>query len=192
LGGIVAVITTTSEFGFLVFLPTFFTESVGFTLPQWLRLLSIMFATNVGFNLLWGVIGDKIGWQKTVAYIGACGCAVTTLGLYYIPHLWGHNYPLAVAAGMAYGAALAGFVPISAIMASLAPESRGAAMSIMNLGSGLSIWLGPALVGLFLSHVGVAGLMWIFAAMYAVSAVITLFLTVPPPEPGKVVEGVGY
>lgn len=192
LGGIVAVITTTSEFGFLVFLPTFFTESIGFTLPQWLRLLSIMFATNVGFNLLWGVVGDKIGWQKTVAYIGACGCAVTTLGLYYIPHVWGHNYPLAVMAGMAYGAALAGFVPISAIMASLAPESRGAAMSIMNLGSGLSIWLGPALVGLFLSHVGVAGLMWIFAAMYAVSAVITLFLTVPAPEPGKVVEGVGY
>jgi len=47
-------------------------------------------------------------------------------------------------------------------------------------------------VGLFLSHVGVAGLMWIFAAMYAVSAVITLFLTVPPPQPGKVVEGVAY
>lgn len=182
LGGIVATITTTSEFGFLVFLPTFFTETIGFSLVQWLRLLSIIFATNVGFNLLWGVVGDKIGWQKTIGYVGACGCAVTTLALYYIPHIFGANYTFAVLAGMAYGAALAGFVPISAIMSSLAPESRGAAMSIMNLGSGLSIWLGPAIVALFLSRLGVVGVMWIFAVLYVVSALITPFLSVPEEE----------
>ena len=52
LGGIVATITTTSEFGFLVFLPIFFTRVVGFTLQQWLQILSIMFATNVVANLI--------------------------------------------------------------------------------------------------------------------------------------------
>ena len=183
LGGIVAVITTTSEFGFLVFLPSFFIDRIGFTLPQWLRLLSIMFATNVVFNLIWGVVGDKIGWQKTVAYVGACGCAITTLSLYYAPLYFKGNYAVAVLASMAYGATLAGFVPLSAIMASLAPESRGAAMSIMNLGSGLSIWLGPALVGLFLSSAGVSGLMWIFAGLYFLSAIVSLFLTVPDAPP---------
>jgi MFS family permease len=132
--------------------------------------------------LLWGVVGDKIGWQKTIGYVGACGCAVTTLALYYIPHIFGANYTLAILAGMAYGAALAGFVPISAIMSSLAPESRGAAMSIMNLGSGLSIWLGPAIVALFLSRLGVAGVMWIFAILYVISALITPFLSVPEEE----------
>jgi MFS family permease len=179
LGGIVATITTTSEFGFLVFLPIFFTRVVGFTLQQWLQILSIMFATNVVANLIWGWVGDRIGWRRTITFIGACGCAVTTLGLYYVPHAFGANYALAVAAGMAYGTTLAGFVPIGAIMATLAPESRGAAMSIMNLGSGMSTFIGPAVAGLFLPVLGVSGVIWIFAFMYVVAAGISYTLRIP-------------
>jgi polyol permease family len=179
LGGIVATITTTSEFGFLVFLPIFFIHVVGFSLQQWLQVLSIMFATNVVANLFWGWVGDKIGWRRTITFIGSCGCAVTTLGLFYVPHHFGANYTLAVLAGMAYGTALAGFVPIGAIMATLAPESRGAAMSIMNLGSGLSTFIGPAIAGVFLPLLGVSGVIWIFAFMYLTAAVISYTLRIP-------------
>jgi polyol permease family len=179
LGGIVAAITTTSEFGFLVCLPIFFVHTVGFTLQQWLQILSIMFATNVVCNLIWGVIADRIGWRITITFAGACGCALTTLGLYYVPHIFGANYFLVVLAGMAYGAALAGFVPIAAIMATLAPESRGAAMSIMNLGSGMSIWLGPAIVGIFLPRFGIAGVIWVFTTLYFISAIIGFTLKLP-------------
>jgi polyol permease family len=179
LGGIVATITTTSEFGFLVFLPIFFIHVIGFTLEQWLQILSIMFATNVVANLFWGYVGDRIGWRRTITFAGSCGCAVTTLGLYYVPHIFGTNYPLVVAAGMAYGIALAGFVPIAAIMAVLAPESKGAAMSIMNLGSGMSTWIGPAIAGVFLPLMGVSGVIWIFAFMYLVAAVISYTLRIP-------------
>ncbi len=183
LGGIVATITTTSEFGFLVFLPIFFIHTIGFTLQQWLQILSIMFATNVIANLFWGWVGDKIGWRRTITYAGACGCAVTTLGLYYVPHIFGANYLLVMAAGMAYGIALAGFVPIAAIMSILAPESRGAAMSIMNLGSGASAWLGPAVAGLFLPVLGVSGVIWIFAIMYLAAAAISSTLRLPGVRP---------
>ena len=179
LGGIVATITTTSEFGFLVFLPIFFIHVIGFTLQQWLQILSIMFATNVVAYLFWGYVGDRIGWRRTITYAGACGCALTTLGLFYVPHIFGANYLLVMAAGMAYGVALAGFVPIAAIMAVLAPESRGAAMSIMNLGSGMSTWIGPAIAGLFLPLLGVSGVIWIFAFMYLVAAVISATLRIP-------------
>lgn len=179
LGGIVATITTTSEFGFLVFLPIFFIHTVGFTLQQWLQILSIMFATNVVFNLFWGFVADRIGWRITITFVGSCGCAVTTLGLYYVPHLFGANYYLVMLAGMAYGAALAGFVPIGAIMATLAPESRGAAMSIMNLGSGMSAWIGPAIAGIFLPFIGVSGVMWIFAVLYLLAAGISFTLRLP-------------
>ncbi|HTW81033.1 MAG TPA: MFS transporter [Terracidiphilus sp.] len=179
LGGIVATITTTSEFGFLVFLPIFFTRVIGFTLEQWLQILSIMFATNVVANLIWGWVGDRIGWRRTITYIGSCGCAVTTLGLFYVPHAFGADYALAVAAGMAYGTALAGFVPIGAIMATLAPESRGAAMSIMNLGSGMSTFIGPALAGIFLPLLGVSGVIWIFACLYLIAAGISYTLRLP-------------
>lgn len=179
IGGIVAAITTASEFGFLVFLPIFYIHTVGFSLRQWLHILSVMFATNVLFNLIWGFIADRIGWRITITFIGSCGCALTTLGLYYVPHLFGASYALVMLAGMAYGIALAGFVPIGAIMATLAPESRGAAMSIMNLGSGMSVWIGPAIAGIFLPVVGVGGVIWIFTAMYLLAAVLSFTLRQP-------------
>jgi polyol permease family len=179
LGGIVATVTTTSEFGFLVCLPIFYVHTVGFTLPQWLRILSIMFATNVVFNLFWGAVGDRVGWRKTITFAGSCGCALATLGLYYVPHIFGANYLLVTLAGMAYGIALAGYVPIAAIMATLAPESRAASMSIMNLGSGMSIWLGPAVVGVCLPRFGVYGVIWVFAGMYLIAAVISYTLKLP-------------
>jgi polyol permease family len=179
LGGIVATITTTSEFGFLVCLPIFYVQKVGFTQGQWLQIVSIIFATNVIANLWWGWVGDRIGWRRTITFVGACGCAVTTLGLFYIPHIFGANYLLVMLAGMAYGIALAGFVPIAAIMAVLAPESRGASMSIMNLGSGLSMFTGPAIVGIFQPIFGISGVIWIFAAMYVLSAVLSYMLKIP-------------
>ncbi len=179
LGGLVAVITTTSEFGFLLFLPIFYIHTIGFSLREWLQILSVMFATNVVFNFVWGYVGDRIGWRKTVTFIGSCGCALATLGLFYIPSHFGRSYLLLMLAGAAYGATLAGFVPLSAIMATLAPESRGAAMSVMNLGSGTSIWLGPAIAGIFLPRIGVAGVIWIFSLMYMLAALVSLTLRLP-------------
>ena len=70
-------------------------------------------------------------------------------------------------------------------MPSLAPQHKGAAMSMLNLGAGASVWVGPALVALFLPRVGVAGLMWIFAGLYVLSAVLTLFLTLPAETPAR-------
>jgi MFS family permease len=100
-----------------------------------------------------------------------------------VPHIFGANYALVMAAGMAYGIALAGFVPIAAIMSILAPESRGAAMSIMNLGSGLSTFLGPALAGIFLSRIGVSGVIWIFAFLYLLAAAVSYQLKLPGVRP---------
>ena len=179
LGGIVAVITTTSEFGFLLFLPIFYIHTVGFSLPQWLQILTVMFATNIFFNLFWGWVGDKIGWRTVITLVGACGCAVAALGLYYVPHIFGANYTYVMLAGMSYGATLAGFVPLGAIMATLAPKSRGAALSVFNLGSGISIWLGPGIAGIFLPHIGVGGVIWIFAMMYLLAAILGIFLKTP-------------
>ncbi len=178
-GCIVRVINTAPQWGFLVFLPAYFTQTIGFSLTEWLRLLSLIFLSNIVWNLLFGIIGDKLGWRQTVAVCGGFGSAVTTLMLYYTPHWLGPNFPLVALAGILYGATLAGYVPLSALMPALAPENKGAAMSILNLGAGASTWVGPAIVALFLRTVGVAGVMWIFAVLYLVSGVMALFLTFP-------------
>lgn len=179
IGCVVRIINTAPQFGFLVFLPTFFMETVGFSMTQWLRLLSAIFLSNIVWNLLFGIIGDRFGWRNTVALCGGVGSAITTLLLYYVPHSLGANYPLAILAGIFYGATLAGYVPLSALMPSLAPQNKGAAMSVLNLGAGASTWVGPAIVGLFLPKLGVGGVMWIFAVLYLISAVLALFLTLP-------------
>jgi polyol permease family len=183
IGCIVRIINTAPQNGFLVFLPIYFTETIGFELAQWLRLLFFMFLSNIIWNLLFGFLGDRLGWRETVAWCGGIGSAITTLLLYYVPQTLGANYPLCILAAILYGATLAGYVPLSALMPSLAPHNKGAAMSLLNLGAGASNWVGPAIVYLFLSRWGVGGVMWIYAGLYVVSAVLTLFLTLPAEEP---------
>jgi polyol permease family len=178
-GCVVRVINTAPQFGFLVFLPVYFTQTVGFSLTAWLRLLSAIFLSNIVWNLLFGIIGDKLGWRRTVALCGGVGSAITTLMLYYVPHLLGANYTLCVVAGVMYGATLAGYVPLSALMPSLAPDHRGAAMSMLNLGAGASVWVGPAIAGIFLAPLGVGGVMWIFAVLYLISAAMAWTLRLP-------------
>lgn len=178
-GCVVRIINTAAQNGFLVFLPLFFTQTIGFTLEQWLHLLSFMFGSNIIWNLLFGVIGDRLGWRRTVVWCGGVGCALTTLALYYVPVAAGPNVPLATLAAVCYGATLAGYVPLSALMPSLAPQQKGAAMSILNLGAGASVWVGPGIVALFLQPLGVVGVMWIFSGLYVVSAILASFLTLP-------------
>ncbi|MCH0538892.1 MFS transporter [Streptomyces sp. MUM 203J] len=178
-GCLVRIINTAPEFGFLVFLPIFFTETIGFSLSQWLRVLTVMFAVNIVFNLVFGLVGDRFGWRRTVAVFGGVGCAITTLLLYYVPTAAGSDYPLALLVAGLYGATLAGYVPLSALMPSLAPQHKGQAMAALNLGAGASAFVGPAIVGVLLAPLGVVGVMWVFAGLYAASALMTSFLRLP-------------
>ena len=52
-------------------------------------------------------------------------------------------------------------------------------MSLLSPGAGASVWIGPALVGLLLGRIGVAGIMWVFAGLYFVSGLMALALTLP-------------
>ncbi|WP_044358159.1 MFS transporter, partial [Paenibacillus sp. E194] len=55
----------------------------------------------------------------------------------------------------------------------------GAAMSILNLGAGLSAFVGPALVALFIGSLGYAGITWLFAGLFAAAGVLMIFVTLP-------------
>ncbi len=180
-GSLVRVINTASQFGFFVIMPIHFTRTVGFTLTEWLHLLSAMFATNIFANLLFGVLGDRFGWRRTIAWFGGAGCTLSTLLLFYVPHAAGANFPLALLVAAFYGATLAGYVPLSALVPTLEPKHQGQALAALNLGAGASTFVGPAVVAAFVGTLGVEGVVWIFAGMYAVSTVLAHFLTLPEP-----------
>ncbi|MFE3172401.1 MFS transporter [Amycolatopsis sp. NPDC059090] len=179
-GMIVRVINTAPEFGMLVFFPTIFISQIGFGESRWLLLVSVIYGTNIFFNLIFGVLSDRIGWRTTIFWFGAIGCAISILLLYFVPVAMGAQYYwLALLVGALYGATLAGFVPISALLPSLAPEHKGGAMALLNLGAGAAAFVGPAIVSLFLGPAGAAGVVIIFAALYLVAAVLVRFLKLP-------------
>lgn len=84
--------------------------------------------------------------------------------------------------GVLWGALLAGYVPLSALVPSLVTKGKGAAMAFLNLGAGLSVVAGPLIVRLFIGPLGNAGVIWILAILYFVSAVLTQFITLPKAQ----------
>ncbi|HEY4008298.1 MAG TPA: RbtT/DalT/CsbX family MFS transporter [Pseudonocardia sp.] len=189
IGAFCRAVNTSSEYGFLVVLPGFFTTTIGFTLNEWLHLLSVIFLSNIFFNLAFGVVGDKIGWRQTVTWVGGVGSAITCLAMYYVPTAVGNNMLICMLVGVFYGATLAGFVPLSALMPSLAPDAKGAAMSALNFGAGVSAFLGPLVVTLFFAPFGLGTVMWIYAGMYLLSAVLATTLKLDKEVEAEVVAG---
>lgn len=181
-GGLARVINTVATYGFIAFMPSFMQHEIGFDQSQWLQIWGMLFFSNIIANLAMGVIGDRIGWRPTIMWGGGFLCMLATVGLYYLP-LWTHNYWAAQAMSLLLGIGLAGFVPLSALMPTLAPAHKGAAISVLNLGAGLSTFVGTAIVSVFLDRTGIEGIIWIFAAMYLVSIVLVYFMRLPGDGP---------
>lgn len=181
IGGVVKIINSTAKFGFVIFLPTYMTK-FGFSVSEWLKIWGTLFFVNIVFNIIFGIVGDKLGWKNTIMWFGGVGCGIVTLAFYYVPQLVGHNYWTMLLVACCYGVTMAGYVPLTALVPSLAPDNKGAAMSVLNLGSGLAAFVGPLIVTLFIGSLGVGGVMWIFAGLYFFGAFLTQFLTLPTAE----------
>lgn len=178
IGGIVRIINTTAQFAFPVFLPIYLAK-FGFSTVQWLQIWGTIFTSNIIFNLLFGFIGDRLGWRNTILWFGGVGCGISTLLFYYSPVWFNGNYGMVLLSGVLWGGLLAGYVPLSALVPSLVKEDKGAAMAILNLGAGLPVFVGPAIVGLTIGSIGSEGVVWILAGLYFLSAVLTQFITLP-------------
>ena len=101
--------------------------------------------------------------------------------MYWLPALYAHtSLPLVYLSAALFGMTLAGYVPLSALTPSLLPENQGIAMSLLNLGAGSSAWIGPFIVYLFKSSVGTIGIIYIYAGLFLLSALLTAFIRLPP------------
>ena len=112
-------------------------------------------------------------------WFGGVGCALSTLLFYYSPVLFDGSFWLVMFSGVLWGALLAGYVPLSALVPSLVKKDKGAAMAVLNLGAGLSVFAGPAIVWVFVGSLGNEGVVWILAGLYFLSAILTKFISLP-------------
>ncbi|WP_285127686.1 MFS transporter [Propionibacterium freudenreichii] len=126
---------------------------MGFTTSNWQIVWAALNLANVFASLVMGYVGDKIGRIRTTAWIGGLGCAITVFAMYYGSVLFGTNMLAAIVPAMLFGITLGAYVPLSAIVPTLAPDQKGSAVAILNLGAGLSNFAGPLVVTLFLGSV---------------------------------------
>jgi MFS family permease len=174
-GGLTRLVNTAPQYGFFAMFPFTFGIAGGnhdgfLTQPQVSTLQVIVYAANIGANLFFGVFGDYFGWRRTVTWFGCIGCAIST-PLWYFAAMGAHSFGVAAFLGAIYGILLAGFVPLSALMPSMAsPKDRGAALSILNTGAGGAALLGPVTVTALYPLVGGGGVAIAYAIMYVLVA----------------------
>jgi polyol permease family len=177
IAGAVRTINLIGFFAFPVFMPLVVTRAeIGFTITEWLQIWGTMSLACLVFNALFGILGDKIGWARQVRWFGCVGIAITTLLFYYAPFVVGANFWVMIVLAVLYAVTLCAFVPIGAIIPSLAPERKGAAMSVNNLCSGLSNFAGPAIVAVVAPFAGYDGVIWTIVGLFIVGAVLTYWL----------------
>jgi MFS family permease len=184
MGFLVRLISTAPQYGMFIILPTVIATELGWGQSRWLTMTVFVYATNILVNALFGWIGDKWGWRRTVQWFGVFGSAVGLLLWWYVPHIvpagstWG--FWVSVLAGCVFGCLLAGFVPMGAIMPALAPDHKGAAMAMYTTAAGGAAFLGSAVVYVMLWFgTGNAGVVWGFVALYVLAFVMVSFLNVP-------------
>ncbi|WP_022902575.1 RbtT/DalT/CsbX family MFS transporter [Curtobacterium sp. B8] len=184
MGFLVRLINTAPEFGMFVVLPTVIAQDRGWGQGRWLLMTVCVYATNILVNALFGWVGDRIGWQRTVKWFGIVGSATGLVAWWYVPQLvpagsdWG--YVLSVVAGCVFGCLLAGFVPMGAIMPALAPDHKGAAMAMYTTAAGGAAFLGTGVVAaVFALGGGGQAVTWTFVGLYACAFVMVHFLRVP-------------
>lgn len=181
IGGVVRLINTLSFYAFVVFLSTYMVREIGFTQSQWQVIWGTMLAANVAANLISGYLSDWIGRINVIAWAGGIGCFATVLGLFYVPTALGPAFGITLGIGILYGLALGMFVPLSAVVPLLAPRNKAAAVAILNLGAGLSQFVGPVIAGL-VTPIGIQATVWIIASLYLVGFVLTFLLKQTPAE----------
>ena len=178
IGGLVRVINTTAQFAFPVFLPIYMAAH-GFSTKEWLQIWGTIFTSNIAFNLIFGFVGDRLGWRTTIMWFGGVGCGLTTLLFFYSPVWFGGDFWAVLLSGVLWGGLLAGYVPLSALVPSLVKKDKGAAMAILNLGAGLPVFVGPAIVGALIGTIGDEGVIWVLSGLYFLSALLTRLITMP-------------
>nr|WP_269142561.1 RbtT/DalT/CsbX family MFS transporter [Acetobacter garciniae] len=176
------IVSNLSLYGFPVVMPLFYTSAQGgFTMAQWMMVYGVYFFIQPFGNVAWGLIGDRIGWIRQIRWVGFFGCAVTTLLFYYVPFYAPGNMVLATAAAALAAVTVTSFVAISALFPALVPAHRGGALSIQNLGGGLSNFLGPTIAAMLVTQWGVQGVIWAYAGLYVLAGGLSFFLRFRQP-----------
>ncbi|HDR2470413.1 MFS transporter [Enterobacter soli] len=175
---IVKTINDIGKFSLVILMPVYLPR-FGFSIAQWLAIWGLVNVVNIFANYFFGWLGDTIGWRKTVVCFSGTLCGLAMLAVCYAPVWFGNSETALFMALVLYAIGLGAFGPLSALIPSLLPQNKGAAISCLNLGSGLSNFVGPLIVTLCVVPLGVEGTLWVIAILYFAASLLSVPLTLP-------------
>ncbi|RSX49516.1 MFS transporter [Bifidobacterium callimiconis] len=185
----IRIINSLLLYGFPVIMPLYlcgrqYGGENWFRIEDWMRIWGCVFIVMLGFNVFWGWFLDHFGWVWPMRWFGCALLGACSLSFYYIPRWFGANAPLMVIAAILIGVGTSAFASIPSIMNALAPDERGAALSVYNLSAGLATFVGPGIATILLTVLGIDGICWAYAILYAAGILLTY--TLHPKQPGIV------
>ena len=175
---LVKTINDIGKFSLVILMPVYLPR-FGFSIAQWLAIWGLVNVVNIFANYFFGWLGDTIGWRNTVVWFSGTLCGLGMLAVCYTPVWFGDSETMLFLALALYAVGLGAFGPLSALIHSLLPHNKGAAISCLNLGSGLSNFVGPVIVTLCVAPLGIEGTLWVIAILYFAASLLSVPLTLP-------------
>lgn len=178
IGLVVKAINNIGQFGFVIMMPIFLVNH-GYSLSQWGIIWATTYVVNSFAGILFGNLGDYYGWRKIVCYFSgtltALSCFLIGSVVFYFPG----NFFLLMWAFIVFSFGIAAFGPLSALIPAMALEKKTTALSVLNLGSGLSNFLGPVLVTVLFQKFDGFFVLTVFAVLYLLASILAIFLKTP-------------
>ena len=177
-GMIVKIINNIGAFGFVIMMPILLI-SHGYTLVQWTSIWAMTNIFNCLATIIFGHLGDRYGWRKIVVFFSGTLTALSCLMIAFVIYHYPGNYILLMLAFMLFSIGVAAYAPLSALLPAMVPDNKVEAVSILNLGSGLSNFVGPLLVTLLFEKTSGLVVLIVFAFLYAASSLMSVVLKTP-------------
>ncbi|MGN8809239.1 RbtT/DalT/CsbX family MFS transporter [Absicoccus porci] len=178
IGMLVKIINNIGSFGFVIMMPILLIAR-GYTLVQWTTIWAMTYISNCIATIIFGHLGDYFGWRKILVWFSgtltAFSCIMIALVIYQYPG----NYILLLLSFLLFSIGVAAYAPLSALLPAMIPENKVEAVSILNLGSGLSNFVGPLLVTLLFKQTSGFVVLIVFACLYAASSILSVLLKTP-------------
>ncbi|MBO0451504.1 MFS transporter [Candidatus Enterococcus murrayae] len=187
LGLLVKAINNIGQFGFVIMMPIFLLQH-SFTLLQWSSAWAACYVINSIAGILFGELGDKFGWRKIVTLFSGTITGFSCLLLIVVINYFPGNFIFLVLAFSVFAIGVAAFGPLSALIPSMVPEHKVTAVSVLNLGSGLSNFFGPMLVTVLFQRFGGNITLFVFAGLYFLASILSSQLKLPDEVSGERVQ----
>ncbi|MCF4006234.1 MFS transporter [Corynebacterium uropygiale] len=179
IGGIIKIINLSGQYGlqayYLVYIQRVHHMPEGTAITQF----TIFGVACIIGDVVWGIVGDRFGWQRTLQRAATPLCAIALVYLYLIPHWAGPNAFLVALGMITMGIGLSAHVPTTPLVMAHSDTESANALSILNLGAGLGAFVGPAIVTVLVDRAGYGAVAYSLAALYVLSFFLLFFVKHP-------------